>query len=309
MSDFKTLGLGDSGPEVRSLHDLLRNLGYYIPDAEYSSMSFGQKTEAAIKKIQALYMITPANGKVDERTQKLIMEITNTPQEPKPEPTPKPNATDEKTTTTDEKKTFSILVCDKNSKSLPGAEVSVDGVCKGVTDARGEVHANIAFGKHTVSAKASCGESCKEYDFNSQIENVMLIIDSCSVEEATPEDTKFTIFGDVIRHDGGSIERLVVRAFDTDMGKERVIGGAFVNSNGTFSIKYNSKRFLRAEKERADLLIRIYSPQDEQVSIGESCIMSNAPENLKVTLIMLLVPNGRAVQTYWQPYSLPQESK
>jgi hypothetical protein len=79
-------------------------------------------------------------------------------------------------------KVFKLWVGDKDSKNLPGAEVFIDGVSKGITDNKGEVRTEVTFGKHTVSAKASCGETSKEYDFSDNIDGATLYIDSCPAE-------------------------------------------------------------------------------------------------------------------------------
>jgi putative hemolysin len=76
-------------------------------------------------------------------------------------------------------KTYKIWVGDKNSKNLPGAEVFIDGNSVGVTDSKGEVQTKVNFGQHTVSAKASCGDASKDYDFAQDINGVTLTIDSC----------------------------------------------------------------------------------------------------------------------------------
>ena len=78
-------------------------------------------------------------------------------------------------------KIFKIWVGDKNSINLPGAEVSVDGISKGITDSNGEVRTEVSFGQHTVSARAECGESSRNYDFNEAVDGVSLTIDSCPV--------------------------------------------------------------------------------------------------------------------------------
>jgi hypothetical protein len=89
-------------------------------------------------------------------------------------------------------KTFIIWVGDKNSKNLPGAEVFVDGVSKGTTDDKGEVRAELTFGKHTISAKADCGEASKDYDFSDSIDGASLYINSCPAEgKTTGVDIKF----------------------------------------------------------------------------------------------------------------------
>ena len=80
-------------------------------------------------------------------------------------------------------KLFKIWVGDKNSINLPGAEVFVDGMSKGMTDSNGEVRTEVTFGQHAVSARADCGEASKNYDFNDGIDGVSLTIDSCPVEQ------------------------------------------------------------------------------------------------------------------------------
>ena len=97
-------------------------------------------------------------------------------------------------------KIFKLWVGDKDSKNLPGAEVFIDGVSKGVTDSNGEVRTEVSFGQHTFSAKIDCGQASKDYDFSDSIDGATLIIDSC------PNDENPSGSASEIRFEGTAIE-------------------------------------------------------------------------------------------------------
>jgi len=91
-------------------------------------------------------------------------------------------------------KVFKLWVGDKNSKNLPGAEVFVDGVSKGITDSNGEVRTEVSFGQHIISARAECGEASRSYEFNEGIDGVSLTIDSCPNTDKPPASESEIVF-------------------------------------------------------------------------------------------------------------------
>lgn len=83
--------------------------------------------------------------------------------------------------------TLKIWVGDKNSHDLPGAEVLVDGVSKGITDTNGRVYTEATFGKeYIVSARLSCGDDLvidvDKILFDEINQAVYLYIDACTAE-------------------------------------------------------------------------------------------------------------------------------
>jgi hypothetical protein len=96
----------------------------------------------------------------------------------------------------------------------------------------------------------------------------------------------FDVRGHVQLEDGSSAPGLKVQAFDKDLRSEQPLGSAVTDPNGDFEIAYTSDQFSRAEKQTADLVVRAYGAEGEE--LGTSGIMFNAPQ--AATLDLTLAP-------------------
>ena len=67
----------------------------------------------------------------------------------------------------------------------------------------------------------------------------------------------FTVSGTVTSYDNFPVVGKIVKAFDKDLRKEEQLGSATTDKNGYYTITYTLFDFTRAEKETADLFIRI----------------------------------------------------
>jgi hypothetical protein len=94
-----------------------------------------------------------------------------------------------------------------------------------------------------------------------------------AVDVLAPEE--FTVTGRVFHQDGTSLIGLTVQAFDKDLRREELLGEAVTQpEEGEYTIHYTKDKFTRAEKKRADLIVRAYSP--EGGLLAESPIHFNA---------------------------------
>jgi hypothetical protein len=85
---------------------------------------------------------------------------------------------------------------------------------------------------------------------------------------------------------GEGIANLIVRAFDRDLRGEELLGEALTSPNGSYSITYAAEQFMTAEKNSADLIVRVFSRTDER--LAESEIVYNAPTQVIVNLTVAL---------------------
>ncbi|MGB9176998.1 MAG: hypothetical protein WCB46_09715 [Methanoregula sp.] len=97
---------------------------------------------------------------------------------------------------------------------------------------------------------------------------------------------QFLIRGKVLYQGGEPAIGLVVRAFDKDQDTERVLGGAFTSSGGTYTIKYTKDRFIRPDKKMADIIVRVYNLDNEV--LAQSNVLKEAPSDVNIDL---LIPN------------------
>ncbi|MCI0723916.1 MAG: peptidoglycan-binding protein, partial [Acidobacteria bacterium] len=118
---------------------------------------------------------------------------------------------------------------------------------------------------------------------------------NAAVDARPPE--QFVISGRVTHQDGNPLIGLIVRAFDRDLRDEQPLGEEAVTSKrGAYEITYTAGQFSRAEKRRADLLVRVYSP--EGALLAESGIKFNAGKQETINLVV--TPQVQPLSEYEQ---------
>ncbi|MGH9755501.1 MAG: neuraminidase-like domain-containing protein [Blastocatellia bacterium] len=93
------------------------------------------------------------------------------------------------------------------------------------------------------------------------------------------------VLGVVRRSDTTPVEGALVRAFDVDFRSEELLGEDITDSEGRYSIAYSAERFAGAEKDTADLLIRVFDRSGGK-ALAESSILFNAPREAAVDLVV-----------------------
>lgn len=88
----------------------------------------------------------------------------------------------------------------------------------------------------------------------------------------------------------------IVRAYDRDLRSEQVLGEAVTNFSGDYEIPYTAEHFRRAEKQTADLMLRLYNREGTQLAVSgfmmneqildPSHIFFNAPPELTVGILI-----------------------
>lgn len=116
----------------------------------------------------------------------------------------------------------------------------------------------------------------KDYDLD-----VLVNLPAVVTPPATPG--RFSVEGRVTDASGVAAARLTVTVFDRDMRREEVLGSATTDADGRYQISYSSVQFTRAEKERADLVVRVIGP-DGKTELTKSETLFNAPANAEVNL-------------------------
>ena len=116
-------------------------------------------------------------------------------------------------------------------------------------------------------------------------------------EPKDPENRKrFVVYGRVRRSDGEPVAGVLVRAFDRDLRTEQPLGepppglptdslpGSFTDKDGNYKIIYTRDQFRRAEKHRADLLLRVYNEVRDPLNVEPADIHYNARSEEEVDL-------------------------
>ncbi|MEE4235832.1 MAG: neuraminidase-like domain-containing protein, partial [Anderseniella sp.] len=104
------------------------------------------------------------------------------------------------------------------------------------------------------------------------------------LEEPRPEQPGFEVRGRVSLADGSPAAGLKVMAVDRDLRREQALGEAPTGRNGGYHIRYSERQFQRAEKGRADLIVRVLGPDGGVLAASE--ILFNAPESATVDLVI-----------------------
>ena len=94
-------------------------------------------------------------------------------------------------------------------------------------------------------------------------------------QEVESSDT-FVVYGRVMQANEDPISGVLVRAFDRDLRSEQLLGESATNSEGEYQITYTGKQFLRAEKFRADLVLRVYNEVGIPLKVENAKIIFNA---------------------------------
>lgn len=94
----------------------------------------------------------------------------------------------------------------------------------------------------------------------------------------------FVVTGTVIHPGKQSARGLVVGAFDRDLREEQALGQSMTDAEGRYQITYTREQFLRAEKARADLVLRVFNDVGAAVEISPSDVHFNAEASACIDL-------------------------
>jgi hypothetical protein len=103
-------------------------------------------------------------------------------------------------------------------------------------------------------------------------------------EDPHPEQPGFEVRGRASLADGSPAVGLKVVAMDRDLRREQALGEAQTDRNGGYHIRYSARQFQRAEKDRADLIVRVLGPDGGVLAASE--ILFNAPQSASMDLII-----------------------
>lgn len=89
----------------------------------------------------------------------------------------------------------------------------------------------------------------------------------------------------LVRHPNGQPGAgLTVQAFDRDLRHEQPLGKTITDQGGFYQITYDRKQFARAEKNSADLIVRVFQRNKKLYDPPLSAVMFNAPPTVVVNI-------------------------
>jgi Putative peptidoglycan binding domain len=102
---------------------------------------------------------------------------------------------------------------------------------------------------------------------------------SSEIEELDAAGLGLVVYGRIMMGD----EAVTVQAFDRDLRSEERLGEVNIR-DGTYEIAFTAEQFSRAEKGRADLVVRVANAAG--LPVGESPILFNAPAVARVDVVI-----------------------
>uniref|UniRef100_UPI003593184F carboxypeptidase-like regulatory domain-containing protein n=1 Tax=Thiocapsa sp. TaxID=2024551 RepID=UPI003593184F len=123
-------------------------------------------------------------------------------------------------------------------------------------------------------------------DLLPQDQKVTLLVDESALAYTDSGGTEvFVVTGRVRDTSGFTLPPLEVRAFDRDLRHEELLGSTRTDTKGSYTITYQQDQFRRAEKAAADLVIRVFVPDDKEAKeLAASPIHFNAPARHKIDI-------------------------
>lgn len=98
-----------------------------------------------------------------------------------------------------------------------------------------------------------------------------------------PDGQGCLVRGQVLQAQGLPLAGVEVRAFDRDLRSEQLLGQHTTDTAGHYAIPYSREQFRRAEKERADLVLRLFTPEGQPItglalSQGDGTALDSIPD-------------------------------
>ncbi|MCP4407030.1 MAG: hypothetical protein GY807_04590 [Gammaproteobacteria bacterium] len=101
---------------------------------------------------------------------------------------------------------------------------------------------------------------------------------------AASQPESFVVRGKVRQADGRPLAGAIVHAFDRDMRYEQLLGQTTADAAGGYHIAYMRQQFRRAEKERADLVIRMVDEYGNEIAASDIVFNAEPDQTIDLTL-------------------------
>jgi hypothetical protein len=104
------------------------------------------------------------------------------------------------------------------------------------------------------------------------------------VEMAQPKrEPGLRVFGSVRDQFGDLLDGVIVMAFDRDLRNEQLLGRE-VAKHGHYEIRYRREQFLKAEKDQADLVVKVSDKSGAE--LHKTPIQYNVPDEVEVNVVL-----------------------
>jgi hypothetical protein len=121
--------------------------------------------------------------------------------------------------------------------------------------------------------------------WNLEGEQEAVLIEVETVVEDNPIPPKqFVVRGTLLNPDGTPFPSATVKAFDKELRREKELGAAITGVDGAYLISYQPTQHIHPEKGHADLIVRAYDQDNNEIAI--SPLICPAKEDEQVTLVV-----------------------
>ena len=99
-----------------------------------------------------------------------------------------------------------------------------------------------------------------------------------------PNDSILRVYGIVRNEFGEPLDGVTVQAFDRDMRSEQLLGSVLTKA-GNYEIRYLRSQFLKAEKDSADLVVKVLDDAGKE-ELHKTPIQYNVPNEIEVNVVL-----------------------
>ena len=96
--------------------------------------------------------------------------------------------------------------------------------------------------------------------------------------------SSFVVRGHVREADGSPLIEAIVRAFDKDLRHEEGLGEEVTDGSGSYEIVYTAAQFHRAEKQNADLVVRVFDQEEQELIASDILFNAQAEETVNLMI-------------------------
>lgn len=104
------------------------------------------------------------------------------------------------------------------------------------------------------------------------------------LDDTQTDQRRYEVRGTIRTEDGQGLEKITVQVVDRDLRHEQELGKTRTDRDGVYSIKYSVRQFRKAEKHRADLVIKAFDA--DKTLLAASPIVFNAPQKAEIDLVI-----------------------
>ncbi|MGM8898920.1 MULTISPECIES: hypothetical protein [unclassified Psychrobacter] len=110
------------------------------------------------------------------------------------------------------------------------------------------------------------------------------ILKQLGLLDASQDDEDLLVRGTIAHADGRAAADLPVQVYDRDMRSEELLGATRTDAKGRYEIRYTATQFRRAEKDAADLLVKVVDDNGTVIATSDTVFNATPEQTIDITL-------------------------